>query len=213
MSDQELSVTDKRGRGRPPKRHDERKPATVVVRLEQTTVDQVDRWIARQAEPRPTRAEAVDQLVNAGSAKRPKKGDVRLPLTALELQYHREMLIAAAEHFMSGRYAAATTLAGATQEAVGKAAEDPARTQVQNNLVDLGFTQDEVGIKLNEVKNFLKHGKAEGSAVPTPFEMQHAAIQNLALAVADFPDRTIGDDPSVRQFVLATMHLGPDIDP
>jgi len=59
MSKQELSVTKKRGR---PKGTGT-KPPTAVIRLPVSVIAQIDGWIARQPEPKPSRAEAIEQLV------------------------------------------------------------------------------------------------------------------------------------------------------
>ena len=47
----------KKGRGRP------RAPATAVIRLPVSAIETVDRWIAGQPEPKPTRTEAIERLI------------------------------------------------------------------------------------------------------------------------------------------------------
>lgn len=59
MSEQELTVTKKRGR---PKGTGT-KPPTTVVRLPVATVELVDRWIVLQPEPKPSRTEAIEMLI------------------------------------------------------------------------------------------------------------------------------------------------------
>lgn len=59
MSTQELSET-KKTRGRP---RGSVKPATAVLRVEESTLKTIDDWAAKRPDPKPTRPEAIRQLV------------------------------------------------------------------------------------------------------------------------------------------------------
>ena len=72
MSGQELFVQkNRRGRPRGPV-----KPPTVALRLPLAAVEEVDRWIASQPEPRPTRPEAICRLLADALEKPPDAGSI-----------------------------------------------------------------------------------------------------------------------------------------
>lgn len=62
MNEQLINVA-KKSRGRP---RGAVKPATVSIRVPAAIVDQVDRWLEVQPEPKPRRPEAVAALLKVG---------------------------------------------------------------------------------------------------------------------------------------------------
>jgi hypothetical protein len=71
MSSQDLSV-QKKTRGRPKGRT---RPETVAVRLFAETIEAVDTWRDQQPDPKPTRPEAVRQLIKRGLGVGSKSAD------------------------------------------------------------------------------------------------------------------------------------------
>ena len=72
MSNQEKSVTKKRGR---PKSE-----PTTVIRLPVSVLLAVDDWIAAQPEPRPSRPEAIRRLLEKALTERPRDTGAFIPI-------------------------------------------------------------------------------------------------------------------------------------